>query len=156
MRRSGVTEVLFGLFLGVLLTGFLYVLMITVNPAPSHDQPGYFDWPIYAATFMVASATLIMIVSLTIPARMQVIANGLLFGGLYTMIIGVAYAVWQERSAPRLVLMLAALVVSVVVGYVRFAKRHPEPDAASAEVGPLADRVTDIEARLRSISDALR
>lgn len=153
MRRSGALEVLFALFLGILLTGVVYATMITINPAPAHGDLGYYDWPIFASTFMVVAATLVMIVSLTIPDRVRVLANGALFGGLYAMLIGIAYTLLSERAVPRLVLMLAALAVTVVVGYVRFTKRAKQGHEADAD---LAGRVDTLERRMQALGDALR
>lgn len=154
MRLSSALEILFALFLGVLLTGALYALLITLFPAPTAGNPGYSHWPVKAATFLILSAMLAMVASLSMPERLRVLANGVLFGGLYTMVVGVMYAMFSERAVPRLILMIAALAVTLAVGYVRFTRRGETQHRA--EPGSLEARVTEVERKLRAISEASR
>ena len=154
VRLNSALEILFALFLGVLLTGALYALLVTLFPAPPAGEPGYSHWPVKAATFLILSAMLAMVASLSMPERLRVLANGVLFGGLYTMVIGVLYAMFSERAVPRLILMFAALAVTLAVGYVRFTRRAEV--LRPAGLGSLEARVEAVERKLKAISDATR
>lgn len=159
MRRSNnALEVLFALFLGLVLTGTVWVVFVTIWPASTaYRQSDYESWQIAAGTFLVLAATLSMIGSLALGDRARVIANGLLFSGVFTMCVAMGYILWSDRTMPRLLLMLAALAVTVVVGWIRFSRPgkavQVSDEASSSE---LAARVSDLEARLRALGDVLR
>ena len=124
-------------------------------------------WSLNTSIILLICATVILAVLLWRPAKMAVISNGLLLGGIFTMI----YAVGQSLSSssgqlPRFFVALAALVLTVGIGYLTFIRRaasaeslpSPEADAPAAdaaEVGPLADRVAVLERRLEALGRAL-
>ena len=61
---------------------------------------------------------------------------------------------FSERAVPRLILMFAALAVTLAVGYVRFTRRAEV--LRPAGLGSLEARVEAVERKLKAISDATR
>ena len=70
---------------------------------------------------LVAFATLAMAVSLVPAARLPVISNGLLLGGVFTMVYGVGSIIVTDTSMARFAVVTVALAITLVLGYVRFA-----------------------------------
>jgi hypothetical protein len=95
--------------------------------------------------------------------RIPVITNGILLGGLFTMIYAVGMSLSAANNWPRLAVMAGALVVTVGVAYWKFAGRKPSapaslpasPDRSAAVDPDLVARVDALEHRLAGLRDAL-
>lgn len=120
------------------------------------------DWNRTAGIIMIGIATVLLAVSLVRWDRAIVISNGLLLGGLFTMVFGIGLTLAGGDDVLRFVVLAVALAITVVLGYLRFA-RAPKPvagtgagtssvDAVEAE---LAGRVDALEATLAGIRRAL-
>lgn len=199
MRAVSLLQVIYSFFLGLVVVGLVAIGINTFHPQPPWPEyawekyPGASPspeqiaeqeaamqaaraaqeaWSLNTSIILLICATVILAVSLWRPAKMAVISNGLLLGGIFTMI----YAVGQSLSGssgqlPRFFVALAALVLTVGIGYLTFIRRaasaeslpSPEADApaadapaaGAAEVGPLADRVAVLERRLEALGRAL-
>lgn len=122
-------------------------------------------WARTTSIILIACATLVMIVSLVRSEQLRVISNGLLLGGIGTMIYGTGWGVYSGSSLVRFFVVLFAFIVSVGLGYAKFVRgrqaRAAEQSAASsnavsAGVDPyLADRVQALERRLDAVASAL-
>jgi len=120
-------------------------------------------WGRITSIILVVFATLVMAVSLIRADHLPVISNGLLLGGLFTMVYGVGWIVATDTSVARFAVMTVALLTTLALGYTRFVRRRTMTASADGAGGPsgegLADieqRVRDLERRLNEASDALR
>lgn len=119
-------------------------------------------WGRVTSIILIALATLAMAVSLVRADQLPVISNGLLLGGVFTMVYGVGWIVAAGTSVTRFVVMTVALAITLVLGYVRFVRPRGIPAAAigpgTAEGGALVDidqRVQDLEKRMNEAAKAL-
>lgn len=120
-------------------------------------------WGRRTSIVLILFATLAMAVSLVRADQLPVISNGLLLGGVFTMLYGVGWIIATDTSVTRFVVMTAALAVTLGLGYARFVRRGPTApvDAGSGlgDVEGLAGierRVRDLEDRLGEAATALR
>jgi hypothetical protein len=63
-----------------------------------------------------------MAVSLVLGDSVTVLSNGILLGGLFTMLYGVGWGLASGNSIARFLVLVAALVVSLVLGYLKFVR----------------------------------
>jgi hypothetical protein len=111
-------------------------------------------WSRNTSIILVVFATLAMAVSLVRADELPVISNGLLLGGLFTMLYGVGWIVATDTSLARFAVITVALGITLGLGYLRFVGRGGVPVAAGPgpEGGPGAiPGSPDIERRLRDL-----
>jgi len=131
------------------------------------------QWRMTTSVILIVIATLLMAVALALGDSVAVLSNGILLGGLFTMLYGVGWGLASGNSVTRFVVLLVALVVSLALGYVKFVRgRRPSgsaevpgpaaPAAAPTGVGPspdvaeLSSRVEALERRLAAAAQGLR
>ena len=119
-------------------------------------------WGRSTSVVLVVFATLIMALSLVRADELPVIANGLLLGGVFTMLYGVGWIVDSDASIARFVVMSVALVITLGLGYFRFVRRGATPSVVDGAVptpfegaGALEARIRDLEARMDDAARAL-
>ncbi|HEX4682582.1 MAG TPA: hypothetical protein VH277_07745 [Gemmatimonadaceae bacterium] len=120
-------------------------------------------WGRSTAIALIVFATLAMAVSLTRAENVAVVSNGLLLGGVFTMLYGVGWIIATDTSVGRFVVITVALAITLVMGYARFVRRGAVVGssprlAAAADDGGLAamdHRITDLELRLSGAALAL-
>ncbi len=125
-------------------------------------------WRQSTSVILIVIATVLMAVSLALGATLAVLSNGILLGGLFTMLYGVGWGLASGNSVTRFVVLLAALAVSLGLGWLKFVRgRRPTPAGAGAGAGApagvpgavagevpsaalaeLSGRVADLEERL--------
>jgi hypothetical protein len=112
-------------------------------------------WGRRTSIILIAFATLAMAISLIRAVQLPVISNGLLLGGVFTMIYGVGWIIATDTSTGRFVVMTVALVITLVLGYVRFV-RGREP-AAMRLSGKMVhgEGSVDLELRVQSLEDRM-
>jgi hypothetical protein len=109
-------------------------------------------WGRTTSIVLIVFATLAMAVSLVRADQLPVISNGLLLGGVFTMVYGVGWIVATDTSVARFFVMTAALAITLGLGYVRFVRRQAAgPATRVSEAGQLGD----LEGRLRDLEDRL-
>ena len=112
-------------------------------------------WARVTSIILVVFATIVMGVSLVRSEQLRVVSNGLLLGGLFTMIYGVGWVIFSGNSVARFAVMAFALAVAIGLGYVKFVRRRatalpaPAGQAAAGEAGKAA--LADLEARVAAI-----
>lgn len=112
-------------------------------------------WGRSTSVTLIVFATIAMVLSLTGADRAPVISNGLLLGGLFTMLYGVGWIIATDTSISRFLVMTIALAITLALGYVRFVRRRAVP-VLTAEEGPTdASSLADLERRLRDLEDRL-
>lgn len=139
-------------------------------------------WAQRSSIILVLIATGLMVVSLALGEGLSVLSNGILLGGLFTMLYGVGWGIASGSSLIRFAVLVAALAISIVLGYLKFAQGRqgrgrpdrttpaarpavaggsasvepasapPEPSGA---LGALADRVADLERRMAAAAALL-
>ncbi len=134
------------------------------------EQSG--QWRMSTSVILIVIATILMAVALALGDSVAVLSNGILLGGLFTMLYGVGWGLASGNSITRFVVLVVALVVSLVLGYLKFVRgRRPAgvaggsgapgvvPVGASAEgsteVAELSARVTALEHRLAAAARGL-
>lgn len=94
-------------------------------------------WSQGTSIILISLATVLMVVSLLLGESLTVLSNGILLGGLFTMLYGVGWGIASGNSLTRFLVLVAALVVSLVLGYLKFARNRVgrASGAASAPAG---------------------
>ena len=113
-------------------------------------------WGRTTSIILMVTATLAMAVSLIRAGQLQVISNGLLLGGVFTMLYGVGWIIATDVSKARFVVMAIALVITLVLGYLRFVRSgRTAADSADAAT-PGAEGMANVELRLRALEDRMQ
>jgi hypothetical protein len=112
-------------------------------------------WGRSTSIILIALATLVMAVSLVRADQLPVISNGLLLGGVFTMVYGVGWIVSTDTSVSRFVVMSVALAITLGLGYARFVFRKPSPPLPAGPAPADAGGLERIEQRLRDIEERL-
>ena len=163
MKRNVALQIIFAFFLGLVLVAFVWIGVITFYPEPAWDGSGTdrTAWQLMVGIILLITATVVLAISLALPVTLEAIANGLLLGGVFTMISAVAMALSSESGPWRFAVVTAALVVTIGIGYLRFGRgprAAPVPAAAgdTPPDSPLAARVEQLERQMEALRQALR
>lgn len=110
-------------------------------------------WARNTSIILVLFATAVMGVSLIRNEQLRVISNGLLMGGLFTMVYGAAWVILSGHSVSRFVVIAFALLVTVGLGYLQFVRQRQRGvvSGSAAGAGADAEAVADLEARVRAL-----
>lgn len=169
MRRNAALQTIFAIFLGLVLVSFVWIGLLTFYPEPDWQRGGddaQETWRLTFGILLLVIASAVSAVSLALPRRVEVIANGLLLGGVFTMISSVGMAFSMQSSVWRFAVVTAALLLTIAVGYLRFGRRpiRKQTDDSAAvtdEAAPVAAdadlvaRVSKLESRLDTLRRAL-
>ncbi len=68
----------------------------------------------------VAAAVIVLVISLTLVQSILLISDGLLFGGVLTLLYGIIRGFMSDSNSIRFVVVAVGLVVALIVGYVKF------------------------------------
>jgi hypothetical protein len=115
------------------------------------------DWSRVAGLVLIGLATLLLALSLIRWDRAIVLGNGLLLGGLFTMVGGIGLTIAGGEGIDRFLVLALALGLTVGLGYLRFARRaEPVQEVGASLVDSgLAERVSALEQRLDDARRAL-
>ncbi len=119
-------------------------------------------WGRNTSIVLIAFATLVMSVSLIRAEQLRVISNGLLLGGLFTMLYGTGWVIATGTSQARFWVMTVALLITLGLGYLKFVRSKEASVApavagaepSSAEVASLAQRVEALEQKAAAAAAA--
>jgi hypothetical protein len=128
--------------------------------AEDRNRASQEGWGRTTSIVLIAFATLAMSISLLRAVQLPVISNGLLLGGLFTMVYGVGWIIATDTSTGRFIVMTVALAITLALGYVRFVRQRAVPERAGGAPGPadasgLEERVRRLEERLNEAANAL-
>ena len=104
-------------------------LAVAQDALSDQEQSEMKDWARVTSIVLVLFATLVLVISLGLNERLRVISNGLLLGGLFTMIYGVGWVIFSGNSVARFCVIVFALAVSVGLGYAKFVRGKRQPAA---------------------------
>ncbi len=77
-------------------------------------------WARNTSIVLIVFATLVMAVSLVRAEQLRVISNGLLLGGLFTMLYGTGWSIASGDDIVRFAVISFALLATVGLGYFKF------------------------------------
>jgi lipopolysaccharide export LptBFGC system permease protein LptF len=113
-------------------------------------------WGGRTSIILVALATLAMAISLIAAAQLPVIGNGLLMGGVFTMLYGVGWVMFASgTSTTRFIVMTFALVITLALGYVRFVRRRAPAEAQGGGAATSTGEFADLEPRVRALEERM-
>jgi hypothetical protein len=142
-------------------------IMSEQNALQDRQQAQMEVWTRNTSIVLILFATMVMAVSLVRSEQLHVISNGLLLGGLFTMVYGSGWVVFSGSSTVRFFVILFALAVSLGLGWLKFVRGRraavagtPQGIAAgagepTAEIAGLAARVDALERRAAAAAAAL-
>lgn len=119
-------------------------------------------WIRNSSILLVLLATLTMAISLVAAESLSLISNGLLLGGVFTMVYGVGWSLFSKSTIIRFVVIAIALAITIALGYVRFVRKQRAPIVQYA--GPpsgdpnlinLEQRVSALEKRINEAAAVL-
>jgi hypothetical protein len=164
---QAVLQIVFSFFLGLVVVAFVGIALNTFYPEPSSgsesvDAAAWDTWRLVTGIWLLVAATAVMVASMLIRTeRIPVITNGILLGGLFTMIYAVIMSLSASNNWPRLAVVAGALIVTVGVAYWKFAGRKVpvpvagSPDGVTAMDPALTGRVDRLEHRFDELRRAL-
>lgn len=112
-------------------------------------------WAGRTSIILVALATIAMALSLTAVAQLPVISNGLLMGGVFTMLYGVGWVIVSGTSTTRFIVLSLALVITLALGYLRFVRRRGSADARSEGARAPTGDFSELEERVRALEERI-
>lgn len=126
------------------------------------EQQAYREkWTQNTSIILIVFATIVMAISLIRAEQLRILSNGLLLGGLFTMVYGVGWIIAGGSSWARFGVMTFALVATVGLGYARFVTLRAEEEAPAGamaggvDASSLEARVTALERRAAAAAAAL-
>jgi hypothetical protein len=113
-------------------------------------------WGRTTSIILMVTATLAMAVSLIRAEQLPVISNGLLLGGVFTMLYGVGWIIATDVSKARFVVMAIALAITLALGYLRFVRSGRTAGDKAGTPAPDAEGLADIQLRLRALEERMQ
>jgi hypothetical protein len=113
-------------------------------------------WGRTTSIILMVVATLAMAVSLIRAGQLPVISNGLLLGGVFTMLYGVGWIIATDVSKARFVVMAIALVITLALGYLRFVRSAKTAAEDAGGAAPDAEGLAAMELRLRALEERMQ
>lgn len=164
MKQNGALQVIFAFFLGLVLVGFVAIGISTFYPEPSWEsQVAHDAWQVNNGIIMLVCATILLAVSLFLPEDQGVLSNGILLGGIFTMLGAVGVTFGAQQGVMRFVVITVALAITVAIGYLKFVRNRragahaaSPPSGADATSPETLERLTRLEHKLEAIAKALR
>lgn len=166
MRASELLQVVYAFFLGLVVLAFVAIGLMTFYPSPDYPvgtpsraeeqtfEATYSAWQLTTSIILLVAATAILVISLLRTRMPVVISNGLLLGGIFTMVYAVGMSLAADSSILRFLVATFALAVTVGVGYLTFRVRRTSADRP-ADDESLAGRVSALEERLDAVRRSL-
>ena len=112
-------------------------------------------WASRTSIILVSLATIAMVIALVGVAQLPVISNGLLMGGVFTMLYGVGWVIASGTSTARFIVMTFALAITLALGYLRFVRRRASVVAPTPGTAAPTGELTDLEQRVRMLEERL-
>lgn len=68
----------------------------------------------------LAASIIILILSLTLLSKINMIADGILLGGVFTNVYGIIRGLMTEDSKFRFLIIIIGLIIALILGYIKF------------------------------------
>jgi hypothetical protein len=117
-------------------------------------------WARNTSIVLILFATIVMSISLIRSEQLRVISNGLLLGGLFTMIYGVGWVIFSGESTARFIVIVFAFAVTLALGYLKFVRGRESGElmVSAVAAGPAgtvaggdAQTLSALEARIQAL-----
>jgi hypothetical protein len=112
-------------------------------------------WASRTSIILVSLATIAMVIALVAVAQLPVISNGLLMGGVFTMLYGVGWVIASGTSTARFIVMTFALAITLALGYLRFVRRRASAVSQAPGTSTPVEELTGLEQRVRMLEEKL-
>ena len=109
------------------------------------------SWALSTSVILIVFSTLALVASLVRSDQLQVISNGLLLGGVFTMLYGVGWIFTTGASITRFLAMTVALIITIGLGYIRFVHRGKAAPVASGGEVTMVEGIAEIELRVQDL-----
>jgi uncharacterized protein HemX len=145
----------------------LRTVQLSIRKLEDQQKAARETWGRNTSIILITFATIVMSISLIRAEQLRVISNGLLLGGVFTMLYGTGWVIATGTSKARFWVMTVALVITLALGYLKFVRNREQGPATAtpslatgeaADAGILADlaaRVEQLEERNAAAAAAL-
>jgi hypothetical protein len=140
MKRSGVSRVVVTFFLGLMLFAAAWIGVVVLS-----------RWDNTLGIVLLVIASVMLAVSLVLPGRPSIVSDALLLGGGLMMLPAMVLAQRLSGGAQGMFVVVVALTVTVVVGYVRFGRKASPDVPEQADDLALTDRLEALERRVEEL-----
>lgn len=162
MKPNGALQTIFAFFLGLLVLAFVAVAVSTFLPEPRWDagnnadySAGYDSYRLTVGIVLLLCATAFLVISLFLPEAQVVLSNGILLGGVFTMVYAVVSAFIADAGLLRFVVVTLALAVTIGIGYLRFVRGRRAPSAGTTTSTTRPTEPSDVSLRLAAVERKL-
>ncbi|MEZ5086340.1 MAG: hypothetical protein R2722_08835 [Tessaracoccus sp.] len=162
MKANAALQIIFAFFLGLVVVAFVGIGVNTFYPSPGGVYGAVYErWALLTGVILLVCATVVLIASLVLPESQGVLSNGILLGGVFTMVYAVGMAFTADTSLLRLAVVAIALAVTIAIGYLKFVRGHPgvarvASPADAGAIGEVEVRLSAVERKLDALGKALR
>jgi len=74
----------------------------------------------------LSAAIIVLILSLTLLAKIKMIADGILLGGVFTTIYSIIRGLMTDNTKFRFSIVVVGLIIALVLGYIKFIRQKAE------------------------------
>lgn len=160
MGRNKIAEAVIGVAFSAFI-GFMFVFVVV--SAVNIAWPSEARWEevngvnIAVAVVALVISSIAMFSSLRVPSKYTVLGNGLLLGGVFTTIYSVTQASsYNSPPVPQFLVTVAALAITVVVGWMKFTKKPEEVQVAHVSNDEVRERLFRVERVLSNMKETLK
>jgi hypothetical protein len=139
----GLSRLLFTFFLALVLFAFVWSSVMK-----------FFPWSTTLGIILLVAATLLLAVSLVLPRRLGVIANGVLLGGALTAMSAGTTVPIAVDSVLDVLVVASALATTILVGYLRLGRKTAPAVPDRDEDPSLLQRLETLEGRVEELGRA--
>lgn len=83
----------------------------------------------YVSVIVLVCAVIILAAALLLAGRLGVIADGLLLGGIFTLLYGIGRGMATDSNKYRFLVAAVGLMTTLVLGYIKFIRRQAKGGA---------------------------
>lgn len=73
---------------------------------------------------VMACAVVILVISLMLTAQLGILADGLLLGGIFTLLYGIGRGMFTDSNKYRFLVAAIGLAITLGLGYIKFTRRQ--------------------------------
>ena len=115
-------ESIYAIIVGLIILALVWVGIDTFYPESSYGNY-YQSRDMITSIVALISATGFTVVALQFSKKLKIVSNGLLLGGFFTLLYSIIRGIMSGDEVTRFIVILLSLVLVLVVGYLKFAKK---------------------------------
>ncbi len=136
----------------------LRTVQLAIRKLEDKQQASRETWGRNTSIILITFATIVMSISLIRAEQLRVISNGLLLGGVFTMLYGTGWVIATSTSKARFWVMTVALMITLALGYLKFVRdreQGPATAVPSLATGEAADAgiLAELAARVEQLEE---